>query len=405
MDGSRGGRYTSPFSRAGLLLRYRLDQAIVLFATVLAFSALYAPQPLLPVLAEDLGASQSAVALFITATMVPLGIAPIAYGFLLETVSAKRVLIVASALLGASSLVLATGPDYTVFLGIRFFQGVLIPAMLTALMTHVATTARPERLARAMAVYVAATVFGGFAGRAASGLISDLAGWQTTFLVLGGLLLLAAAALTRLGDEGSARFARVHPRVIPEVLRIPGVFGAYVTIFCAFFVFASMLNFLPFRAASLDESMGSGTISLLYSGYLMGMAVSLLAARLAGWVGSEDRAVLAGLLALGAAAALFLVPSTPLLFANMFLFCGGMFLVHGLLPGQVNRLAPERRGVVNGLYISAYYAGGSLGSFLPGIILRHFGWTAFVIVLLLVLSVSVVIAGGRVLRGGARATQ
>ncbi|MCP1675938.1 YNFM family putative membrane transporter [Natronocella acetinitrilica] len=380
----------------------RRNQVIVLFSTVLAFSALYAPQPLLPVLARDLAVSESAAALLITVTLVPLGIAPIAYGFLLEAVSARRVLIVAAGLLGLTSLGLALAPAYPAFLALRFCQGLLIPAMLTALMTHVASTATEARLPRAMAVYVAATVFGGFAGRAASGLISDLAGWQTTFLTLGVLLCVASASLTRLPADASAKFSRVHPRVIPEVLRIPGVGSAYLTIFCAFFVFASLLNFLPFRAADLRDGMGSAAISLIYSGYLMGIVTSLLAARLAIRLGGESRAVVAGLCVFMLATGLFLVPSVPFLYVNMFLFCGGMFLIHGLLPGQVNRLAPERRGLVNGLYIAAYYAGGSTGSYLPGLLLRQFGWTAFVMSLCLVLSLAVMLAVRDMLRTPAK---
>jgi YNFM family putative membrane transporter len=67
------------------------------------------------------------------------------------------------------------------------------------------------------------------------------------------------------------------------------------------------------------------------------------------------------------------------LFANMFLLCAGMFLVHGLLPGYINELEPARRGIVNGLYVAAYYAGGSVGSFLPGLLLAAAGWDAFIL--------------------------
>lgn len=365
---------------------------IVLFSTILAFTVLYAPQPLLPLLAQELGVSRSAASLLITVTLIPLSIAPIAYGFLLESVSAQRMLVGAALLLAGTSFVLATGPGYSGFLFIRLLQGLLIPAMLTALMTYISTSAAPGKLGRAMAVYVACTVLGGFSGRAFSGFVAEWASWQTSFFLIGVLLLTATALLLRLQSDSASRFSRVHPGAIVGVLRTAGLARAYLVIFCAFFVFASLLNFLPFRLLELDESLGSGAIALMYTGYLMGIAVSLGSGRIAAALGSRKRAVVLGLLLQLAATLLFMIPAVPVLFANMFLLCAGMFLVHGLLPGFINELAPERRGIVNGLYVAAYYAGGSAGSFAPGLLLASGGWNAFIVGLAVVVVLALVMA-------------
>jgi YNFM family putative membrane transporter len=351
---------------------------IILVSTILAFTVLYAPQPLLPLLAEDLGVSRPAASLLITVTLLPLSIAPIAYGFLLESVSAKRMLIGASLLLAITSFALAAGPGYGGFLVVRLLQGLFIPAMLTALMTYISASAAPQRLGRAMAIYVASTVFGGFAGRAFSGLMTELAGWQVSFFMIGAMLLVSALLLLRLQSDSASRFSRVSPRAIAEVLGTAGLARAYLVIFCAFFVFASLLNFLPFRLTELREGLGSGAIAMMYSGYLMGIAMSLGSGRIASRLGSRKRAVLLGLALQLTATLLFMIPVVPVLFANMFLLCAGMFLVHGLLPGFINELAPARRGIVNGLYVAAYYAGGSFGSFLPGLLLATAGWNAFI---------------------------
>nr|NIQ95663.1 MFS transporter [Desulfuromonadales bacterium]NIR33249.1 MFS transporter [Desulfuromonadales bacterium]NIS41849.1 MFS transporter [Desulfuromonadales bacterium] len=39
------------------------------------------------------------------------------------------------------------------------------------------------------------------------------------------------------------------------------------------------------------------------------------------------------------------------------------------------------RGLVNGLYVASYYAGGMVGSYLPGFAYQHFGWAGLVVVL------------------------
>lgn len=363
---------------------------IVLASTLLTFTVLYAPQPLLPVLAQDLAISRSAASLLITVTLIPLSIAPIAYGFLLESISAKRVLIGASLLLACSSLVLATGPAYPVFLSMRLLQGLLIPAMLTSLMTYIAAGALPERLERSLAVYVASTVLGGFAGRAFAGLVTEYAGWQTAFFLIGLLLLVSSGLLLRLERESASRFSRLPLHAIGQVVRAAGIGRVYLLIFCAFFVFASLLNFLPFRLIELDPDLGAGAVSLMYSGYLMGVLVSLASGRIVARLGGRQRAISAGFVLLLISTLLFAVPVVGALFATMFLLCAGMFLVHSLLPGLINQMAPARRGIVNGLYVAAYYAGGSAGSYLPGLLLAAAGWHAYILLLAAILLLALI---------------
>ena len=377
------------------------NSAPVAFAVILTFTVFYSPQPLLPQLASEFGVSESAIGLLITVIMVPLGIAPVAYGFLLESVSARRVLITATALLALTSFILGLATTgYPLFLSIRIVQGMLIPAMLTALMTYVASSATPSALPRAMAAYVAMTIAGGFLGRAFSGQVSELIGWEAMYQVLGLLLIAAAFWLRWLPGEARTSFGRLPPRSLLTVLKLPGLAHAYLTIFCAFFVFASVLNYLPFRATQIAGDIRSGDISLMYTGYLMGIVVALTSGRMVKTLGSERQVIALGLLVFFVGTLLFLIPSLPLLFFNMFVFCAGMFTVHSVMPGMVNQLATEHRGLVNGLYISAYYMGGALGSFLPGLLFRAVGWPGFIIGLSMVLLVALI---GVVLTPGHRA--
>jgi YNFM family putative membrane transporter len=55
----------------------------------------------------------------------------------------------------------------------------------------------------------------------------------------------------------------------------------------------------------------------------------------------------------------------------------GFFLVHTVLSGYVNKHAREKASSVNGLYVSIYYAGGAIGSYVPGLVYETVGWTAF----------------------------
>lgn len=78
---------------------------------------------------------------------------------------------------------------------------------------------------------------------------------------------------------------------------------------------------------------------------------------------------------------IFSVKSISFIFFAMFVFCTGMFTVHSIASGFLNKLAISNKGIVNGLYVSFYYTGGVLGTFLPGYLYKSSGWNAFLILL------------------------
>ncbi len=368
-----------------MLLRKNSDLLPIILNTILVLSALYAPQPLLPVLSREFAVSREAAAALTTVTFIPLALAPLAYGYLLETVSPVRVLKWAVPLLAISELFFAATHSFSVLILIRLLQGLLVPAILTSLMTYLSGRSSADTVQRVMAIYIAATIFGGFAGRATSGLIANLYGWRFSFIVLAASLLLGFATLFKLPAGAPPKLVRPQPQALLKVLRKPGFLPIYLAVFCLFLIFAAVMNFLPFRLTELSSQADELRIGLMYSGYMMGIVTSLGAPRFVAWIKGEIRTVKVGLVGLGCTLLGLGSAQIWLLFAMMFLFCGAMFLVHSTASGLVNQLAgQEYRGLTNGLYVAFYYSGGSVGSFAPGIVYRHFGWSGFLLSLAVV---------------------
>src|SRR5690606_33101298 len=113
-----------------------------------------------------------------------------------------------------------------------------------------------------------------------------------------------------------------------------------------------------------------------------GIVTALGSGRIVARAGGPARALVGGFALYAAALGIALVPSPLALFGALFAFCGAMFLMHAVATALVNRGAGERAGIVNGLYLVFYYTGGTLGSFLPGLVYERLGWAAFVAVLL-----------------------
>lgn len=361
-----------------------MPAALTLAITVLAYFVLYGPQPLLPRLADAYAVSESQTALLMTAALLPLGIAPIAYGALLARVTSRQVLLAGVTALGAATLLFAWAASFPLLLALRLAQGLVLPAVLTAMMTALSERTQPRRMQRVMSAYIASTIVGGLGGRLLSGAFATYLDWTAFFLLTGAALLVTVPFLWRVPEVPAGAASRISASLLARVATANGNWRIYAAIFCLFFVFVGLLNFLPFRVRALHPGASEFLIGLIYSGYLMGIVAALAARRVIGALGSTRRTLITGYAVYIASLVPTLLPSLPALFASIFPFCLGMFLVHAIASATVNESAREHRGLVNGLYVSSYYTGGVLGSYLPGLFYEAGGWSATIAVLGLV---------------------
>jgi YNFM family putative membrane transporter len=188
--------------------------------------------------------------------------------------------------------------------------------------------------------------------------------------------------------DAKMKYGRPKFGEIIQLLRTKEFVWLYATIFCLFFVFAALMNFLPFELKRISPESRETGIGLLYLGYSMGIVVSLNSRRLIRFFGNETSAISAGIGVFGLGTLFFLVESYLVMFFGMFVFCAGLFTAHSLLSGFANKLARENKAVANGLYICFYYTGGTLGSVLPGAVFQRYGWQMFLLQLLVMISLA-----------------
>jgi len=350
----------------------------IILVTILTFSALYAPQPIQPIIAEHFGVSQSTSALLTTTTMFPLSIAPIFYGYLLESVSARKILFISVLVLAISQFIFYLSNSFELMVLLRILQGLAIPAILTGLMTYLSTMTDNKSVQRVMSIYISSTIMGGFAGRFFSGLISHYAGWRMMFLILGVSLLIMAFFMNRLNDN-KADLTKLNLRAVFDVMSDRRFAVTYIMIFSMFFMFAALLNFIPFRMREIDASSSAMLIGVMYTGYIMGVVVSLNIMRVIKIFRSEFNAIFIGLIIFMSSLILFNFTDIKVMFLGMFIFCAGMFMTHTVASGYLNKLAESNKGVTNGLYVAFYYSGGTLGSILPGLVYEGYDWRTFLI--------------------------
>jgi len=361
------------------------NMGIVVYCTMVAVAILYEHQALLPLLAEQWQRSAAEVSLLTTVTMAPLAIAPLLYGYVLEHLSAKRLLIAGLSVLTIVQFILAQGADYYLFLFLRAIEGLMLPAILTALMTYSSSAGGQEKARRNITIYIAATIIGGFSGRLLSGVIADWFNWQMAFWLWSILAAIALLSTHWLASDPRTDLGRVNFSEIRRLLQKPIYREGFISAFLLFFIFAAMMNFLPFHMQEIKPSISQSAIAMVYMGYLIGVVAALSSLHLIHLFGSEKRTLIAGCIIYLAGTLLFILPSLPVIYLAMFVFAGGMFVLHSVLSAYLNHLESKRKGLINGLYVSSYYLGGACGSFLPGLVYQQYGWQAFMFTLLALL--------------------
>lgn len=351
--------------------------APLLYAAVFAtFVAMYLPQPILPQLALAFGTSASASGLLMSALVLAIAVGSLLLPPLSDRIGRRPLLVACSGALGLTTLAAAAAPGFGALLALRAVQGALVPGVLAVGVAYLSERAAPERLAPLLGGYVAATVAGGLCSRLLSGAATQWLGWRWGFLAAGALCLAAAAALRRLPP--ASRFVpRAHLREayggLGRHLRDPGLLAAYGVGFCLFFAFLGLFTYLPFRLELPPFGFPPALTGLVYGVYVAGVVSSPLAGRWARRLGAGRLLALAlpaTLLALLATA----TSSLAGLLTALLALCFANFVAQSSATAFVAARAERDRAGANALYLVAYYLGGALGGYLPGLAWQAAGW-------------------------------
>jgi YNFM family putative membrane transporter len=358
----------------------RTRTAAVVLAGFCAFLTLFAPQPLLPLLATAFHASAGTIGFVVTVSTIAVALtAPLA-GIVADRFGRKNVIVPAAFLLALPTLLAATSGSLGQLLFWRFWQGVFTPGIFAVTIAYI-TEEWETGAGSAMSAYVAGTVLGGFSGRMVAALAAAYFSWRWAFVALGVLNLLSGVAIWAWLPQGR-RIARHRHRVstlrvMLQHLRNPRLLATYAVGFCVLFTLLGAFNYINFYLAAPPFRLSTAALGLLFTVYLVGAFVTPFAGR---WIDRlGHRFTLA--LAFGGGIAgicLTLLPSLPAVILGLSLCCTGVFIGHSSASSYIGTVARESRAAAVGLYVMCYYAGGSAGSALSGHFWNRGGWPACV---------------------------
>jgi YNFM family putative membrane transporter len=137
----------------------------------------------------------------------------------------------------------------------------------------------------------------------------------------------------------------------------------------------AVYNYLTYRLTEAPFQLPRSLIGLIFLAYLAGTVASTLAAGVAARAGRLR--TMYGSIALAVTGLVLTLPGDlPSVLAGLVIFTAGFFGCHATASAWVTTRARTAKSHASALYLTAYYAGSSIGGTLIGIAWTHGGWTA-----------------------------
>jgi predicted MFS family arabinose efflux permease len=370
---------TRPAAQAGMTRGLTLLFAIAGGAAV---GNLYWAQPLLDLIARDLGVSTGSAGLIVTVTQIGYALGVFFLVPLGDIVNRKRVIPALMLLAAVFLTATALAPTFSVLLVTLAMIGVTTVAgqFLTPLAGDVASD---DQRGRVLGSVASGLMLGLLISRAISGIVADLFGWRAIYFSAAAIMLVLAVVIARrlpvLEPRERVGYGTLLASVLRTVtgnrtVRVTTLIGAAAM--CVFTLFWTGLTFLLAAAPYSYSATRIGLVSLI------GIAGAVAAQR--GRL--YDRGLFLPALGIGlllAFAALVLsgigTSSIVLVLISVALFSIGLQSVQVLTQTRMLSIDRSARSRLNTVIIVGSFIGGAAGSALAGLVWPIGGWPVLMI--------------------------
>lgn len=350
--------------------RPTLRYVAIAFPALSAFLNLYAPQAILPLLAQEFGATAGDVGATMAACTIAVAMVAPFSGALADVLGRKRVIAAAMLALTLPTVMTALAPGLASLIVWRFAQGLLIAPILAVTVAYIGEEWPPAEATAMTGIYTAAVGLGGFLGRFLTGVLAECMGWRGAFLVNGALsLLFAIGVLVLLARERRFTRAATIAAALGQMLRHlgdPRLIAVYAIGFGVLFNFIAVFTYINFHLAAAPYDLSPSLLGSIFVVYLLGTLLLPLTGRAVAFFGRR-RFVLYTLTMWIVGVGLTLAPPLPLIILGLALCAVCGFYTQASSTSYVAILARQGPSAAVGLYFTSFYVGGSVGAALGGL--------------------------------------
>lgn len=364
-----------PYLRATLVL---------CIGTFTLLPAVYAPQPILPLLSQDFHISPGVAGLTLSVFSIALAISLLVAGPLSDRIGRRPLIITASLLLVIPSLLAAWAPTYGLLLAARAAQGVLASGIGAVAIAYIGDELPPAQRGSAIGWYSMALSWSALLGRVGGGLLAGQFGWRGMFIGLAALSLVGALTLT-LGLPPARRFrpsadAWAAFRQMGGTLRSRTMVSGYLVGFLMGVILLGFLTYISYYLSAPPFNLSTTQLGLIFLAYVFGLCAPL-AGSISTRVGRRP-VITVCLLILSTGILLTRSQTLMVVLLGVVLLALGLISAYSVTNAYVGDHAAGRRGGTTGLYLFGWYTGGAVGAAVMGPLWTGAGWSGITLVCL-----------------------
>jgi predicted MFS family arabinose efflux permease len=367
-----------------------MPRAAIAVAGFAAMMNMYAPQAVLPLLADEFGVGPAGVSQIMTVNALAVAVTAPFTGVVADMLGRRRVIAVAMALLVIPDLMMAFSPGLEALLFWRFMQGLLLPPIFAVSIAYIGGEWPAGEATGVTGLFIAATAIGGFTGRMLTAALAEPVGWRYAFFACAALTAFCAIAIpVMLPREKNFVRAETIAASLKQMfrhLREPRLLATYVVGFGIMFNFIAAFTFIGFVLAAPPFGLSATEIGLVFLVYLSSLVTTPYTGRLVARFGRRNF----GLMVIAAwigGIPLTLLPSIPAIVAGLTIAAASGFYAQTCCQSFVATHASEGKSSAIGLYVTSFYVGGSFGGLIPGLLWNIAGWQGTVALIVAMLTI------------------
>ncbi len=368
---------------------------LITFSTAFSVANIYYSQPLLEMIKLEFNISEVlvngitmsaqigyALGLFF---IIPLG----------DMFNRRKIILINFSIITVSLLVIALSNNIYIILFASLIMGFssVTPQIFIPLVSQYST---PENKGKNIGIVVSGLLIGILSSRVISGLIGSLLGWRSMFYLAAIIMLLFCTLIYYHFPSTTINFRGKYKELMNSLLSIikeePKLMLAATKSGLAFGSFLALWAMLAFKMAQAPFYAGGSTVGLLG---LCGIVGALSAS----WLGKYVKQI--GLFRINFIGVLLMITAWIIMYKYQDTYLGiilGIILLDiGMQCIQLGNqtsifiLRPKALNRMNTIFMTCYFIGGALGTFLAGLAWSKAEWTGVVMIGLMLTSLSLLI--------------
>lgn len=339
---------------------------------------LYYNQPLLNMIRQEFGVSEFKANLISMVSQVGYALGLLFLIPLGDLFQRKKIIITNFGILIVSLLTIGFSPTIETVLIASFFTGAcsVIPHIFVPIASQFS---RPEEKGRNVGIVVSGLLTGILASRVVSGFIGDLLGWREMYYIAAGIMFLAGIVVLKVIPDIQPNFKGSYSHLMKSLitlikeqpalriysLRASLTFGAFLAMWSTL---AFKMGAAPFYADShIIGMLGLCGVAGALSASIVGRYVKRIGVRRFNFIGC-------GLILL--AWLLFYIGENSYvgIIAGIIIIDVGMQCMQLSNQATAFELCPGASNRINTVFMTTFFTGGAMGTFLAGTFWQWFGW-------------------------------